>query len=508
MATLVPVKNKAGEPTGCWRIVFTNAQRKRRELRTGRLSADDAKFWQKCVKRMLEAQKSGDVLDPVTKAWLSQLGPTVQARLEALGLVTVTESPELGAFLDRYITQRADTKPATRTVYGHTRRALLAFFGADRQLRSITRGDADEWRLYLITEARKQRKGTEVKKGLADNTVRRRCGIAKQFFNAALRKGLVDFNPFGDLVAAVKGNAARFAFITREDAAKVLAACPDAQWRLIFALSRFGGLRCPSEHLALKWGHVDWERGRLTVPQPKLEHLEGKATRMTPLFPELRQWLEDVAYLAKDANGGRLDPEAFIITRYRDADQNLRTTLEKIIKRAKVDQWPKLFQNLRSTRETELAEHYPLHVVTAWLGNSQLVAAKHYLQVTDEHFERAIAAQVSPDAASEPAQADGSPNSSGAKQEAQDRSEQGSAGDAGGADVDAQQGGATHFATRAMAQDGEVWASNESGGDECASKMPHNAALFSEVIIDGPEAWAMRDSNPRHPRCKRGALTN
>lgn len=48
-----------------------------------------------------------------------------------------------------------------------------------------------------------------------------------------------------------------------------------------------------------------------------------------------------------------------------------------------------LFQNLRSTRETELAETFSLHVVTAWLGNSQLIAAKHYLQVTDEHFQKA-----------------------------------------------------------------------------------------------------------------------
>ena len=47
-------------------------------------------------------------------------------------------------------------------------------------------------------------------------------------------------------------------------------------------------------------------------------------------------------------------------------------------------------QNLRSTRETELAEEHPIHVVCKWLGNSQPVAAKHYLQVTDEHFEKAV----------------------------------------------------------------------------------------------------------------------
>jgi len=48
-----------------------------------------------------------------------------------------------------------------------------------------------------------------------------------------------------------------------------------------------------------------------------------------------------------------------------------------------------MFQNLRSTRETELAETFPIHVVTAWLGNSPEIARKHYLQVTNEHFVRA-----------------------------------------------------------------------------------------------------------------------
>ena len=68
---------------------------------------------------------------------------------------------------------------------------------------------------------------------------------------------------------------------------------------------------------------------------------------------------------------------------------NLRTQLIRIIRRAGLEPWPKLFQNLRSTRETELAEEYPMHVVCAWIGNTKSVAAKHYLQVTDEHFRKA-----------------------------------------------------------------------------------------------------------------------
>jgi hypothetical protein len=40
-------------------------------------------------------------------------------------------------------------------------------------------------------------------------------------------------------------------------------------------------------------------------------------------------------------------------------------------------------------RETELAERFPLKVVTDWLGNSPKVALDHYLSTTEEHFQRA-----------------------------------------------------------------------------------------------------------------------
>ena len=79
----------------------------------------------------------------------------------------------------------------------------------------------------------------------------------------------------------------------------------------------------------------------------------------------------------------------FVINRYRGTNTNLRTQLNRIIRRAGLEPWPKLFQNLRSTRETELAEEYPIHVVCEWIGNSKAIASKHYLQVTDDHFRRA-----------------------------------------------------------------------------------------------------------------------
>jgi hypothetical protein len=85
------------------------------------------------------------------------------------------------------------------------------------------------------------------------------------------------------------------------------------------------------------------------------------------MFPELRPFLEGVFNLAEPGT-------VYVITRYRDTTVNLRTRFLKIAHKAGVKPWPKLFHNLRASRETELAQDYPLHVVCEWIGNSAKVA--------------------------------------------------------------------------------------------------------------------------------------
>jgi len=117
----------------------------------------------------------------------------------------------------------------------------------------------------------------------------------------------------------------------------------------------------------------------MVVHSPKTEHHQGKDIRIVPIYHELLPHLQEAFDHA--AAGTK-----YLITRYRKKNSNLRTSFERIICKAQLKPWPKLFQNLRSSRETELTQKFPLHVVCAWMGNSQLVAAKHYLQVTDDHF--------------------------------------------------------------------------------------------------------------------------
>ena len=83
---------------------------------------------------------------------------------------------------------------------------------------------------------------------------------ARQFFRAAVRKRLLADNPMQDVKAPAQVNTARAFYVTREATERIIAACPDAEWRLIVALARYGGLRTPSETFALTWADVDWEQ--------------------------------------------------------------------------------------------------------------------------------------------------------------------------------------------------------------------------------------------------------
>ncbi len=206
----------------------------------------------------------------------------------------------------------------------------------------------------------------------------------------ARRRKLIAASPFADVKLTAPSTTERQRFITRETVGRILAAC-NPTWRLIVILSRYGGLRCPSEVLSLRWQGVDWEAGRITVDSPKGKR-HGKGTRVIPMFPELRPELETAWDLASEGAVYVVDAD-----NYRAAAQsssgwrnaNLRTQFGRILKRAGVEAWPRLFHNLRASRETELAADFPIHVVTSWLGNTPRIAMKHYLQTTDADFERA-----------------------------------------------------------------------------------------------------------------------
>ena len=359
------------------RLLFmVNDQRK--EIRLG--NDIDPDLFKRNLESLLIYKARGQPESPELTNWLTDLPDRYHDRLATFDLVARRTPPapaetgvELADFVNHYVAKRSDIKYHTFVVMDQARNNLLDFFKG-RMLADITKADAQDFRRWLSTN-----------KGLAENTVRRRMGICRQFYNAAIDAEKVTKNPFRDkqMPVSVRGNPERSYFVTREEIAAVLDKCPDAEWRALVALARFGGLRTPSEPLALTWGDVCWDRGRFTVHASKTAQYENAGVRVVPLFPELEPHL-----LALFNNQG---PEEYVITRTRTTTVNLRTHLMRIIRRAGLKPWPKLWQNMRATRQTELSEQFPIKTVCDWIGNSELVASQFYLQVPEEHFTRATA---------------------------------------------------------------------------------------------------------------------
>src|SRR5207247_11401290 len=125
----------------------------------------------------------------------------------------------------------------------------------------------------------------------------------KECFNDAVDDRIITSDPFRKVKAPSQENKERFFFVDLPTIERVIAKCPDSEWRLIVALARYGGLRTPSETLALRWGDVDWSNSRIRVRSPKTERYKGRASREIPLLPELRPYLEHVVTLAAGERG-------------------------------------------------------------------------------------------------------------------------------------------------------------------------------------------------------------
>lgn len=167
----------------------------------------------------------------------------------------------------------------------------------------------------------------------------------------------------------------RQAYVPAETIERLIGLAPSAEWKLLLAMSRYLGVRVPSEPFSMTWDYVDWERGRLRIPSPKTE-VHGKAYRIAPIVPHFRERLECVFDKAPEGS-------VFIFDTLRQREStkraengfwggiNLRTHLLRLVRRAGIQPWPRLWHNLRASAQTDLANRIPSHVVCSWLGNTE-----------------------------------------------------------------------------------------------------------------------------------------
>ena len=237
----------ANDPGGRRRILFADTDGNRKAIRLGKMSKRQAEAVKLRIEDLAASKLSGGTPSDETARWLAAIDSILHDKLSAVGLVEPRERivcPTLREFTEGVRDAKANLKPNTLRNYDQTIRRMVGYFGEDCKIDSIGCGDADQWPEKML------------KDGLAPATVGREVKRARQFFRVAVRRKLIAENPFAEVPAPAQVNTSRGHFVTREVLEKVLAACPDNEWRLIIALSRFGGLRCPSEHQALHAGAI------------------------------------------------------------------------------------------------------------------------------------------------------------------------------------------------------------------------------------------------------------
>ena len=389
----------ANDRNGTRRLLFVDGDGTRKTIRLGRVSKKTAETIRVHVEHLVRDKSHGLACPPSTAAWLSEIGDTLHAKLAKVGLVAPRSRLTLDELLDAFLSANSGAKPGTLVAWRQVMRDLRQFFGPDRDVTALTTDDGERFRLHLQ------------QRGLGDYTILKRLQKARQFFRYGVRRGWLAKSPLADVTHRGGSLDARQHYVPEADALRLIDAAPSLVWRTIFALSRFGGLRCPSEVLSLTWADIDWATSAMRVGSPKTEHHAGGACRVVPIFARLRPYLE-AAWDAAEEGQTHVIPEGLYLPASKSPagwrNANLRTTATKIVRRAGLEPWPKLFHALRASCETDLAAEHPIGAVCKWIGNTRAIAARHYLVARDEDFERAIrggaksGALMAPDCAQRP----------------------------------------------------------------------------------------------------------
>ncbi len=348
-----------------YRVEYRDADKRRRKIRLGAIAKKDAQAIACKVDDLVSAAISGSGPSPALAEWLAKIGDDLHNKLAEQELCKPRNNFTLEQWLTRYMAEHSPrVGEYCRRNLENSKSCLLEYFTPEKSLRGISSDDAQAYRLWLADS-----------KGYAQATIAQHVKKTKQFFIAAAKFGAIEKSPFSEVLAGTMANAERSFYVPAADIEKAIAMAPDAQWRLIIALSRYAGLRSPSEVLALRWADVDFVAGTLTVYATKTAR-HGKTKRVVPILPELKPHLEDAFDPASER----------CISRYQTTNLNLRKVFLEILAKAKLKPWPRLFHNLRGSLQTDLADRFPSHVVTDWLGNTERVANAHYLQVTTNHL--------------------------------------------------------------------------------------------------------------------------
>ena len=167
-----------------WKVGWREGT-ERRSIRLGSMSKRNAESMRLRVDELLSEKRVGGPLPPSLAAWLDSLSDDLRERFESAGLIAVRKRRTVGELVDAYRESRPNVSKATKIRDEQVGKLVVERFGKEKPIDSITRRDAEAWRQWLTTQNRRDLKRDD----LADNTVRRRTGGARQIFETAVRWG-------------------------------------------------------------------------------------------------------------------------------------------------------------------------------------------------------------------------------------------------------------------------------------------------------------------------------
>ena len=377
----------------------------------------DAVYYAENLSRIVQCSKTpGSPTPPEIQAFIDGVDSAFRKKLIEHGLIVETErdvyeqATTIGALTDAYLEHH---KNDTYNTYNGLKLAvekLVDFFGAECKIVDITPTDIKHYQDSLYNN-------------YSEAYASRLCGRAQEICRFGIKGKMLDTelfeSTFADLKIGEMHNDERKEEVTLEMYDKIVSVCVNTELRFAFFLARFLAFRCPSECNSWKWSYLDFANRKVKVMDVK-----RKKTRILPMFEFLYPFFEEllhyhqckrfladiktrsiplvwkseemVALLREKGTiyiedmVKRFDKgKDFIFSEAFRSRKSRGKQIPQLLKKAKV-RLPKPFVNCRGTREGEWVRGYDIYVACKWTGNSVKVAAKHYLSVSKETWDKAL----------------------------------------------------------------------------------------------------------------------
>jgi len=361
MATLT-TERRSGKTTGYNVQWYDGKRRITIHLGGKRYTKKTAERFKDIVEALLFYRRNGITTpEKSVEHWMQNAPVELKAKLAKAELLIVDEAKTCQQLWDSFLKFKAmEVKPSTLKSYQDSMARFYEMFKPTELLEAITPERLLEWKASMQDD-------------YAKSSITMYISKLQTVFKWAVDKDWLTKSPARNLPKSGSRNREHDRFITMEEYSKLLAACPNQEWRTIIALARIGGLRCPSELRQLRWKDV--MQDRFTVHSPKTEHHEGQDIRIVPLFDELREELDKHDKTTE-----------FVVQGFQGTSWGLYLPFQEISERAGLGVIKCPFRNMRRSRANDVLRQWDEAMERMWIGHSWEVMEKHYLMQLDEDF--------------------------------------------------------------------------------------------------------------------------